>query len=102
MAKTQVSTSEVTTKSKKYADMIFPDEKQVKSAEKLEAVEDGEANMYNALVQARKNVRAAQKAYDLAKRTVPFDPIRTLIKKDELAGANETVSALEALKEELF
>jgi len=104
MAKTQVNETAAVrpSKSKKYQDLIFPDEKQSKNAEKQEAIEDAEANIYNAIVNAKKNVRTSQKTYDIATRTVPFDAARTLEAKYELENASTVLADLEALKEELF
>jgi len=103
MAKTQVNEAVVKpSRSKKYQDLIFPDEKQSKNAEKQEAIEDAEANIYNAIVNAKKEVRTAQKAYDIATRTVPFNATRTLESRYALENAATVLSDLEALKEELF
>lgn len=100
MAKTQVTERTVT--AKKYADLIFPDDKQAKAAEKQEAIEDAELAIHNAIASAKKNVRTAQKAYDYSRRCVPLNPLSVLSTKYDLAEAEGTLSDLEELSKELF
>lgn len=86
----------------KYEKMIFPDEKKVKAAEKQEAVEDAQTEMYNAIAAAKKAVRERTKEVDRAKRTVPFNPADVINANYELEGANSVLKELEDLNAELF
>lgn len=89
-------------KSNKYADQIFPDDKQKKANDVIDAVEDAKIELSSAIAAASKQKRRVERELVSAKYSTPFNPLRVLEAQDALTNANDELERLEALQSELF
>lgn len=89
-------------KSNKYADQIFPDDKQKKANDVIDAVEDAKIELSSAIAAASKGKRRAERELVAAKYATPFNPLRVLEAEDAVTAAEDEIKRLEALQSELF
>ena len=87
---------------KKYADLIFPDEKKVNAEAKEEAIENAQNEVTNAIHGATKAVRTLGKAVVSAQRAVPFLPAAVISAQFDLAAGEESLKALKEMQKSMF
>lgn len=94
--------SNTTTPSTKYADLITRDEKTVKADEVSLTVETAKLQIEADLIAAKRKANSATTALISAASRVPFSPGSYINAKRDLADANDDIKDLEAMKTELF
>ena len=86
----------------KYADRIFLDDKKVEAAKKVEAVEDAQNEVENAIYGAKRALRAAEKRVQTAESATPYNVANELIADLQLEEAQDNLSRLESKKASMF
>jgi len=88
--------------SKKYADKIFLGKDKVEAAQKLEAVEDAQNEVDNAIYGAKRVLRDAEKAAIAAASANPFRADSKIAADLRVEDAQDNLDRLEAMKSEMF
>ena len=89
-------------KSTKYASRIFLGKDKVEAAQKLEAVEDAQNEVENAIYGAKRALRDAEKVASAAGSATPFRADAKIAADLKVEDAQDNLDRLEAMKAEMF